>query len=159
MTKTDLIERLEAAEAEVEKLKRAGCDFIFAAEHNFNWQNDLDIIADYADAQPEGWDALCAAFWAAQAVFETLPKPDTPPRVMGEPDYVYNAEDWEATYEPDTFEGEVLEYYEPFDVIRLGRLKKLPDEWIVPYRAEEDDLSYCVARFSTAEAAQEFVAR
>lgn len=46
------------------------------------------------------------------------------------PDYVYDKENWEVTHTPGSFHEEV-EYYEPFEVITMGCLRKLPDRYAV----------------------------
>ncbi len=56
---------LDAA-TEIDQLRA----FFDAAQHNLNWQNNNDIVADYADQCPDE----CAALEAALEVFTKRPE-------------------------------------------------------------------------------------
>lgn len=76
----------------------------------------------------------------------------------GEPDYFYDRDRWEATYEDlSEVEEVMLEDAELGAIFTLGRLKALPDQFgVVAYEGDEDGGSTIVMRFDTLDRANAF---
>lgn len=78
---------------------------------------------------------------AAETRFDLLypAQPDAPPSETEKPDFYYETDNWEYTWRESDFYDALSDYDYDKRVVRVGRLKELPDQWAARVPVGEPD--------------------